>query len=58
LKINGALVEIDENNVNERIAETLNVHSNIMKLSSNNDLTLIKPNINLKNMILSKLKGE
>ena len=51
-------MEIDENNVNERIAETLNVHSNIMKLSSNNDLTLIKPNINLKNMILSKLKGE
>lgn len=54
----GAVVALREEEIDEDIQNSLNIHSNIVGLSTNEELVVIKSDVNLKNMNISKLKGE
>lgn len=54
----GAIVAVDTENLDKEIKDTMIVHKNILEIAGNNStLQLIKPNINLDNVDMSKLKG-
>lgn len=54
----GALVAVDLKNLDKDIHDTFAVHGNILELvGNNNNVHLIKSNVDLKNMNISQLKG-
>ena len=54
----GAIVAVDTKNIDKEIKDTMTVHKNILEVAGNNStLQLIKPNVNLDNVDVSKLKG-
>lgn len=54
----GAIVAVDIQNLDRDISSTISVHKNILEVSGNNsDVKMIKSNVELKNIVPSKLKG-
>lgn len=53
----GAVVALREDEILRDIQKTLDIHSNILELSRSEELILVKSDVNLKNMNVSKLKG-
>lgn len=52
-----AIVAIDNDNVENNLIESLNTHTNVIKFNSNNQLELVKSQLNLTKIDYNKLKG-